>query len=600
MHVWTMTCKTAVSKSVFEIIYLGAPTDGHTPAHLLSIPFRGALDEKRSWLPWHVIVTFVFDNSSCACMSSDTLPPGRLDSATLRARRRLAAARTARDGISTMIDTLRISKPPRPPSTSLPPARRHALIPSFEGRAQLEARIRSLEDMVATRDSANVKLKTQWGRALLKRRTMERENEGLRTRCRRLNSMAGEVGKWMEEMEMGIKRVREIGHVISGEEGKELAILMDDLEEMIGGVREMLGRVNEGDGASDDDVRSLASGSMGSRTSSIVGDDKNGQIAMLVELIELLETKVGAAHPSVGRARAAVGKVRGGGAELISVMKERDTAKEMLKAVMDAREKKGGEEEALAIAAKAEAELRECKMEVKELKRELEVARRVAERAVRQDELKEKNARLETELKSAKKTVGRLVQERNSLRRTSPGGGWVSNASSGGKTPRGRGANSEAMRRVLDWRKRASSENQMSSEDRVVERLEDRLEDRMEDRIEEDTQSSRMNGVSMRKVDRNDEGGMKKRKVESETGRVVGAGALEIGSMEGSVDVGRGDSISAQSVPVQGFLRRHDSFLSSGNVSASNDAITLTSGRNPFSVKERKRVDGLKDLLSGG
>lgn len=132
-------------------------------------------------MPQHTSVIPIRSAPSTPTMDSRHTP----DATTARARRSLATSRAARSGINNMVESLRVSKPPRAPCklTTQPSAatvaRRHALIPMAEGRDKLEARIRSLEDSLAARDEASVRLKRQLGRALIKRRHLERERDSV-------------------------------------------------------------------------------------------------------------------------------------------------------------------------------------------------------------------------------------------------------------------------------------------------------------------------------------------------------------------------------------------------------------------------------------
>ncbi|CAN8067397.1 unnamed protein product, partial [Agarophyton chilense] len=56
-------------------------------------------------------------------------------------------------------------------------------------------------------------------------------------------------------------------------------------------------------------------------------------------------------------------------------------------------------------------------------------------------------------------------------------------------------------------------------------------------------------------------------------------------------------SISAHSLPVQHVLRRRDSFLSAGGVSVGAEHIVLPNGRNPFASNKTPKLDGLRFLL---
>lgn len=537
--------------------------------------------------------------------------------AAARARRSLAAARAARDGITTMVDSLKISKPPRAPP-SLPQSRRHALIPHAEGRAQLEARIRTLEDMVSARDIAQTKLKAQWGRALVKRRAAERERDVMRVNIRTAVVLRKQFERFVQDISVPLPDLRQCIEKAEKEApalAEEVGAALDDIDETLATAKDALAapppmvpvedslkRIARGvtsTGGSDDDARSVAS-----FASSALGDDRETQLDALVELVEMLEVRLaGKTHPVVIRAKktmaAARAKVTPEVAELVS---ERDRLKEQLQAVMEEKESVGGEDAALALAARAEAELRDANKEITELKERLVTAERLAGKVVRQEELLARNSALESELRSAKKTVGRLVQERNTLRKTAPSAALVSNASSASRTPGG--ANSDAMRRILDWRRRASNENQ----DTAVKPI-PMAEPFEEKQIKENKEKAgelysgaapleRVEPLPDRQTTTNlRRSPVKKRRVA--VAEVDSVNAVDANSFsERSVEVGLNDSVSAQSLPVQGFLRRHDSFLSAGSVSASGDAITLNNSRHIFSAAGPK-VDGLRGLLNG-
>lgn len=544
-----------------------------------------------------------------------------------------------------MVDALRISKPPRAPSkptsaSSVPAARRHALIPHAEGRVQLEARIHALEDTVAARDVELVKLKRQWGRALVRRKHVEKEREAARKevedgrgRMKAMYVAATAQRKRMERMMQDVSvPLPALCQAVDSAQGKvpelaeELRAAVDDIEETLAEAKEELAAhalppmVLEGVGAGvkgvppavrsrscsgstggeEDDAKSVASYA----SSTAFGEDRETQVDALVELVEILDAKLanGLPHAAAGaclaRAKRTINGARvRGAAEVREIVTERDKLSRQLEAVMKEKDSVGGEDAALALAARAEAELRDANKEMEAMRERLKSLERIAEKAIRSEAVSERNAALEGELRSAKKTVGRLVQERNSLRRTAPSS-MLSNASNASKTP-ARG-NSEAMRRILDWRQRASSENHEKVTDRVapvpfmgvngmdevrpevvggVDRVEP-LPDRMTGRTLGTT-----NPIKRRRM------GM----LDTDSARANDTTSLS----ERSLDAGLTDSISAQSLPVQGFLRRHDSFLSAGNVSASGDEITITNNRNIFNSRGPKVEDGLRALLGG-
>eukprot|EP00177_Eucheuma_denticulatum_P007125 GFKZ01012955.1.p1 GENE.GFKZ01012955.1~~GFKZ01012955.1.p1 ORF type:complete len:551 (-),score=104.30 GFKZ01012955.1:152-1804(-) len=534
-----------------------------------------------------------------------------------RARRSLAAARAARDGITTMVDSLKISKPPRaPPSVSQ--SRRHALIPHAEGRAQLEARIRTLEDMISARDTAQTKLKAQWGRALVKRRAAERERDAMRVNIRASVVLRKQFERFIQDISVPLPDLRQCTEKAEKEApalAEEVAAALDDIDETIATAKdalaapspvvpgeESLKRIVRGvvsTGGSDDDARSVAS-----FASSALGDDRETQLDALVELVEMLEVRLaGKTHPVVSRAKKTMAAARSKvSPEIAELILERDRLKEQLQAVMEEKESVGGEDAALALAARAEAELRDANKEIAELKERLVTAERLAGKVVRQEELLARNSALESELRSAKKTVGRLVQERNVLRKTAPSAALVSNASSASRTPRG--GNSEAMRRILDWRRMASSENQDDAVKPIpmAEPFEPKQIKENKEKAEELYRApaplERAEPLPDRQTTTNlQRSPVKKRRVA--VADVESVNAVDANSYsERSVEVGLNDSVSVQSLPVQGFLRRHDSFLSAGSVSASGDAITLNNSRHIFSAGGPK-VDGLRGLLNG-
>lgn len=566
-------------------------------------------------------------------------------SSQARARRSLAAARAARDGISTMVDALRISKPPRAPlkplSSSVPAARKHALIPHAEGRVQMEARIRALEDAVAARDAELVKLKRQWGRALVRRKHVEKERDNAREQVREVRESVRcthavataerkRTQRVLEDVTVPLPALREAAdraRATAPQLAEEVLAAVDDIEETLAEASEEVAAhplpVPAADGrdgikavaaarsrsyagsvaTEDEDGKSVASYA----SSTAFGDDRELQVDALVELVEILDAKLVNGPPNAGaaatlsRAKRTLNGARVRGAvEVKEIVAERDKLSRQLEAVMKEKETVGGEDAALALAARAEAELRDANKEMQAMRERLRSLEKIAERGFRSGALNERNTALEGELRSAKKTVGRLVQERNSLRRTAPSS-MLSNASNASKTP-GRG-NSEAMKRILDWRQRASSENHERStepvapvpfmglgSDHVVDEIRPldarvAIAEPLPDRV-----TGRTLGNSIP---------VKKRRMgmlDSES-----ANANDVVSLsERSLDVGVNDSISAQSLPVQGFLRRHDSFLSgNGNVSASGDEITFTSNRNIFSSRDPKIEDGLLALLGG-
>lgn len=609
-------------------------------------------------------------------MGSDAKAP------SARARRSLAAAAGARDGISAMVEALRVSKPPRAPDGDVA-ARRYALIPLAEGRVELEARIRALEDVVAAKDAEVVRLKRAWGRALVRRKALEKEREGLK----------GVIAMWKERAVAGRAGVAAARRLLVG--------LVEDVVEPVGAVREALKRESDGlreafvddvEAALDDVEDALdAAGARAAEaakaatdnarewdvpegkasfgispvkgpkrtgsyvgsdddrscisfaSSTVFGDDREAQIDALVDLVDILEAKVASAPPvarprvdaAILRAHRSTARARPNSRDVVAAVAQRDSLRAQLDAVMAEKETVGGEDAALALAAKAQAELRETTAEMQVLRERLARVENIAARSARQGELGARNQALEEELRSAKKTVGRLVQERNTLRRTT--GAVARKSLLGTPTAPSRAAsNSDAMRRVLDWRQRASSEsgavpaaigttlpptmpstpttgnamggapasnpsaaaNSTFELPSAIRPTDSRNDGDVPPLLSRDTQQDMLPN----RADRLGRSPSKKRRVEA--GDTHGASGADVDNVAASASersLELGDSVSVQSVPVMGFLRRHNSFTSAGGLSASEagDEVTITAGRNIFTSSRTPRVDGLQGLLAG-
>lgn len=587
-------------------------------------------------------------------MGSDVgLRTPHLDSATAKARRHLAAARAARDGISTMVDALRISRPPRAPSkppaipSSVTVARRHALIPLAEGRPELEARIHALEDVVAARDAELLALKREWGRGLVRRNYVQKDRDAARADASAMRDIARASSatahatrkrfvQFVEDVAAPLPSLRDVlareasESAISAPLKEEITAALDDIEEVLSTARDSLERHpvpptlpeqlqkentstpaltraplksrNSGfppsAAGSDDDSKSCASFA----SSSFFGEHRETQLDALVELVDILESKVsaGPAYPSandaIHRARRTISSSRVKlPCEISDLVAERDLLRAQLDAVMSEKETVGGEDAAMALAAKAEAELRDANEEIATLRIRLTSFEKIAERAVKQEELASKNVLLANELRGARKTIERLIQEKGGLRRTALSSGLLSNTPTSAKLPPKGSA--DAMRRILDWRQRASSENQDTSANTgraLFREGEQGLSDDPSPAVaaclsKSEALPDRPTGLMLSR------GPVKKRRMgasDSETSRTNEDNSLS----ERSLDVAVNDSISAQSLPVRGFLRRRDSFLSTGNVSASGEEITITNHRNIFSTGG-PTLDGLKGLL---
>lgn len=297
------------------------------------------------------------------------------DAAAARARRSLAVSRAARSGINTMVESLRVSKPPRAPCkptihpSAATVARRHALIPMAEGRDKLEARIRSLEDSVAARDEASVRLKRQLGRAIIKRRHLERERDSVVSRLSTATTAARSyhtlaVATRADFQALVDDVVAKIHSTIVSNKNSdtetndtlqvateflsELRVSTEDssycLRSIVESVKTAVDKLQTplpsctvdasipsptvsalprsrpstavaqcaaSTAPSDDDTKSC-----GSFTSSALGEDRDAQLESLVELIDILDAKLssGAAHTAasnaLARARRTVSNIR--------------------------------------------------------------------------------------------------------------------------------------------------------------------------------------------------------------------------------------------------------------------------------------------------
>lgn len=615
----------------------------------------GEIYSTRSWSPPTSTSTDTNLPSHLHSMGSDVgvrLPP--LDTAAAKARRHLAAARAARDGITTMVDALRISKPPRAPSklpttpTSVPIARRHALIPLAEGRPELEARIHALEDVVAARDAELLTLKREWGRGLIKRNFVQRDRDSARADAAALRDAAkassavahttrNQFVQFLDDISAPLPPLHQVlvsdacETALPPQLKDELAAALDDIEEILSTARDSLethplppalpqrlqkekpsvsnvkrpplkprnARGPSSVPGSDDDSKSCASFA----SSSFFGENRETQLDALVELIGILESKIsaGPAHPPVnGALRRAKRTVTSARMKLPSdfsdIMAERDTLKAQLNAVMAEKEKVGGEDAAMALAAKAQAELRDANDEIAIMRMRVASHEKSAERVVKQDELASKNVLLTNELRNARKTIGRLIQDKSGMRRSAVSGGLQA-ASPMSSQPPLKG-NTDAMRRVLDWRNTASSENQdvpVAGTSRVLfER----------NHISRDPPCSNPDNDIVSRLSRTEALPDRQTRVLQRrlhgTSRVIGSESSqpnEVNSLsDRSLDVGGNDSASVQSLPRRGFMSRHDSFLSTGNISASGEEVTISKRRNIFSTVSPS-MDGLRALL---
>ena len=519
---------------------------------------------------------------------NEQLPPQSqrpVDPSALRARRTLAAARAARDGITNMVDALRLSKPPRAPPTA-PTSRRHALIPLTEGREELEARIRALENTVATRDEALTRLKRQWGRALVRRRQAERERDIARSD---LASLANDVAL--------------------AARGSHPTTALDDVAAAVDIAR---AKMNKPSGKlstqqqenNENDNHSITSFASSQHTP----EDRAQQIATLTELVDILESRIAASASGgavfdgkpvavVARARKTLSNGKLGTNQQMDIEDdENDVNMAREKVEQDIGKDTSDlsrEEKALTAAARAQAQLITAQNAIKDMSERLITMERLVDKGTKYDEVLARNRSLETELQTTKRMMGRLVQERNSLKKNV--GSARSHKSSMSRTPML--GDSDAMRRVLDWRQRASSEtNSINGNGTHSSTMANANGHFNEVQQRPDGKIDRSNQLPDRVTDDPLLSSPTKRRRMGFDGRVFPLHDTNSVS-ERSID-GVLDSASAQSLPVRGFLRRHDSFLSSGDISASADEITLMNHRNIFkTTNTSSKDDGLRGLL---
>lgn len=532
------------------------------------------------------------------------------DASTARARRSLAASRAARDGITSMVDALRISKPPRVPSkpptttpSSATTARRHSLIPLAEGRDQLEARIHALEDTLATRDDAIITLKRQLGRSLVKRRHLNREREALSaklsaavTTARSFHALATDgrtdFRTLVDDISTSLRAARRDGDsIIIDDIRAALEIATSKLSNTILpnppdaiamplANMQAKGRVvgyAASVGVSDDDAKSMAS-----FTSSAIGEDRDVQLDSLVELVDILDSKLATGPPHAGAANA-VAKARRTVANVRARKDVAEPSREVVTRIVDdiLSERGSDLKKELKSSLVSEVELQKARLEIEQLRNRLEESE--SHRTSRNG-LAERTGALENELANAKRTITRLIQERQVLRRGTIGASFSAlgapDRTPDRRPPRERigkrvAGESDAMQRVLVWRQSAG-EGEDGQDVRA------RRPTAVKRRIGADGRMILVTGVE-----------------DGSVGGAGGGGGVEddIFMSEKSLDGLGNDSTSGQSLPVRGFLQRHDSILSGDVMSSTNgDEITIMRHRNIFNVGNRP-TDGLRGLL---
>lgn len=578
----------------------------------------------------------------------DRAGPPVPDAAAARARRSLAASRAARTGITTMVDALRISKPPRaPPKPGAPPtapstARRHALIPLAEGRPELEARIRSLEDVVASRDEALLRLKRQWARALIRRRHHDRVRDALlarlsaavaaaRTAHTAASNARADLCTLADDVAAAATGSTADDHLAAAVDlaRSKLSSPLADLDASVTAPITAPPPPPPGPSSraagSDDDARSC-----GSFASSALGEDREAQLESLAELVAVLDAKLAAGPPHPGATHALSRARRTLASNRTDANANGDAAETelaTLRSVVDdvlATAPNAPDAELVVQAAEKEMALRVATTRLDEMTQRVATLEKIAGRAMRADDMADRCATLEAELATAKKTITRLVQQTRSSAGGLRGRGTPATGTPGARSPKTTNPNAprtnatgdaDAIRRILDWRQSASSENHPSENHPPADAVlangtRRRLESLSQSGIDMDTVGREPlpdRVVDAPRTTNREVSPSRKRKLEDAVSGANGTtGAAgppsrdgELALSERSADAILDGSMSAQSLPVQGFLRRHDSFLSAaGGVSASGDEITLMKHRNIFAGVGQP-VDGLRGLLGG-
>ncbi len=279
---------------------------------------------------------------------------------------------------------------------------------AYEGVA-VDSRIRALEDAVDAAQTANVAMKRLYGRALIKRRAAERERDALRA---------------------------------------ALAAKENDGEPPSAPPTPLKYR------SDDDDRRSTTSFA----SSALFGDDREAQLESLSDLVALLEAKVALGNTPtrtaelLSRAKNTLNANRSVSDE--NIVAERDELRRKLDAVTAAKDSApptAAQYAALRVAlddARADATAWRSRAAALERLRNVSTA---------------PDPKLQAELADAKRTIGRLVSERSSLRRQSNVVPVLPKPPMRQPERDPRLAPSpDVVRRVHEWRERASSETAVS------------------------------------------------------------------------------------------------------------------------------------------
>ncbi|KAI0559337.1 hypothetical protein FGB62_157g018 [Gracilaria domingensis] len=505
--------------------------------------------------------------ASASANADDAAPAAAGRASAVRHRRVLQAAASARRDVSSFVSSVSAPKPPRAPAAAKS-ARRRSLVPLPDDARR---RLRELERALAERDAALLALKKQLGRALIKARHARQERDAAAARLARavallrrqhaaLLAARTDAATLLDDVDACVAVVRAAPPRADAPRAGAPCALRAGVEHLVSAAEMARAKVAAplvdfaaAVDADDDDAHSVAS------LASSLADDRDAHVETLVELVQLLDARLSTAD-SDGAAAAAVQRARRTiqGARAHDAHRASDGA-----------------------AAQTETALRDAQRQLSDMTARVNALHKIAERAVNADEALAKNVQLESQLHAAKKTIQRMLQQRcsaassrrhaasdapapvNWRRRAASARGGASGGASDGapgeaehaRAPpsqqraalRAHGASAETVRRILDWRQRASENHALPPA-----------------------------GGGAHAVDALDE-------------RLVNG--------EGQSVVDSFGSVSAKSLPVQGFLKRHDSFLSMGGISASGEEIMLANGRNPFASSSTPKAEGLKFLL---
>lgn len=376
----------------------------------------------------------VHGTESLAATSPAVEPLSRAEAvALMRNRRSLAASKRSRDALKLPVDGARDPKPPRAPLRVSSNASQHLSLPPSETETETE---RILRSQLIDREQDALTLKKLYGRALVKRRAAERERDKLR------GKLAGVGGR-------------------------------------VASIR------------AEDDARSVRSSR--SIISSVAAFDGETQLNALVDVVEMLEARVAAAPnhpraaPALARARATITAAREPRGHNADADPELDAAfaaakpghAAVLRAALRAARAETADYRARAEAlargsfpaapsAVAEPPSAPPSAPITPAKAtpakpttdpvanggsiEAAADREAPPSTVAVNGATASDMDTAAELAQARRTIARLVAERNALRAVSAAGSPALD-----REP-GTGPSSDVVRRVLDWREAAASE----------------------------------------------------------------------------------------------------------------------------------------------